>query len=308
MADGHSREPETLRVCRAVEREVLLGFVPHHTKPMLGRAARKSKDSWLDDSDRCAALGNSFHTLSTCVLIAQCLRGLGHSSPHWSVGQLQADFEEEVKAADLLRPRDREDVEGPDGLTIVGFGDDEEILPALEVEEASAVRSDFFRGLSEQSTAPLSAGQGGRSTPEVRLVEHFVRRVDARGSDVRLDIGQVFRAKPQARVGVDSTRWKWKHVLAKKVKPKLHINVLELAAVSLTVRWRMRSRPRSGRFLHLCDSQVCLAVLTKGRTASGRLRGGLRRIGARLVAGGLVPTYAFVGSEKNPADAPSRQT
>ena len=85
---------------------------------------------------------------------------------------------------------------------------------------------------------------------------------------MRLYVGQVFCAKRQTRVGADSTQWKWKHVLAKKVKPKLHINVLELAAVALAVRWRMRSRPRSGRFLHLCDSQVCLAVLTKGRTAS----------------------------------------
>ena len=65
---------------------------------------------------------------------------------------------------------------------------------------------------------------------------------------MRLDVGQAFRAKPQTRVGVDSTRWKWTHVLAKKVKPKLHINVLELAPVSLAVRWRMRSRPRSGGF------------------------------------------------------------
>ena len=108
---------------------------------------------------------------------------------------------------------------------------------------------------------------------------------------MRVDFGQVFRAKPQARVEVDSTRWSWKHVLAKKVMPKLHINMHELAAVSLGV---------------LRDSQVCLAVLTKGRTASPRLRGGLRRIGARPVAGGLVPTYAFVESEKN-SDAPSWQ-
>ena len=44
-APGGGRDPDTLRVARAVEREILLGFRPHHTKPMLGRAARKSKDS-----------------------------------------------------------------------------------------------------------------------------------------------------------------------------------------------------------------------------------------------------------------------
>ena len=78
------------------------------------------------------------------MLIAQCLRGLGHSSDHWSVAQLQADLYAEVEASDAERPRDREDMEAPDGLTIIGLHDSEVILPALEAKEVAAVRSEFF--------------------------------------------------------------------------------------------------------------------------------------------------------------------
>ena len=93
-------------------------------------------------------------------------------------------------------------------------------------------------------------------------------RVDARGADVRVDIGHVFRPKPQHWTGVETSRWRWNHVISHMVKPKLHINVLELAAIDMAVKWRLRCRARGGRVLHLTDSQVCLAVLAKGRTAS----------------------------------------
>ena len=49
------------------------------------------------------------------------------------------------------------------------------ILPALEAEEGAALRSDFFQGIAEPSSSPLTASAGGLSSSEVRLVEHFVR-------------------------------------------------------------------------------------------------------------------------------------
>ena len=75
----------------------------------------------------------------------------------------------------------------------------------------------------------------------------------------------------------------------------------------MTLKWRLRSAARGGRSLHLVDSQVVASVLSKGRCASLRLLLGLRRVGARLVAGGLVVTFAVCASEANPADEPSRQ-
>ena len=60
----------------------------------------------------------------------------------WSIGDIQQRFFREVAKADLLRPRDREDVEAPDNLEIVTFGSGHPVLPGAEVEEVAAVRGD----------------------------------------------------------------------------------------------------------------------------------------------------------------------
>ena len=173
------------------------------------------------------------------------------------------------------------------------------------------MRSDCFADIGEGESTPLCGvlenPKQSKSLQAKKLVEHFVRRVDARGSDVRVDIGHVFRPKPLHRSGVNTSRWQWRHVISHRIKPKLHINVLELAAIDTAMKWRLRCRARCGRVLHLTDSQVCLSAIAKGRTSSSRLRGTLRRIGARLVGGGIVLTLGYTTSETNPADEPSRQ-
>ena len=236
------------------------------------------------------------------MLVARCLQGQGILGAGWSVSEIQQRFYREVAAADLLRPRDREIVEAPDNLEIVTFKSGHPVLPGAEVEEAAAVRGDLYADVDTSSSVPLCTTGSCKKSRGRRLVEHYVRRVDARGADVH-----VFRPKAQHHVGIDTTRWKWNHVISHRVTPKLHINVLELAAIGLAVKWRLRCQARGGRALHLTDSQVCLSVLSKGRTGSSRLRSGLRRIGARCIGGGLVMTFAFVSSEANPSDAPSRR-
>ena len=139
------------------------------------------------------------------------------------------------------------------------------------------------------------------------LVGGFIRSAEARGSEVRLDLGIALRARAAHRVSVESRRWCWRHVISKKVKERgLHINHLELQAVLLTFDGRLRSKSRAKRFLHLVISQVSLAVLAKGRTSSRRLLPVTRKIAARVLVGGLGPFYWFVRSALNPADEPSR--
>ena len=139
------------------------------------------------------------------------------------------------------------------------------------------------------------------------LVEGLIRSAESRGSEVRLDLGIALRARAALRVSVESRRWCWRHVISKKVKERgLHVNHLELQAMLLTLDWRLRSKSRSQRFLHLVDSQVSLAVLAKGRTGSRRLLPVTRKIAARVLVGGLVPLYCFVRSALNSADEPSR--
>ena len=141
---------------------------------------------------------------------------------------------------------------------------------------------------------------------EQQIVEHYVRRSQARAGEVRIDLGQVYEAKPCHRRGIDGRHWKWRHVIGQKVCKQQHINALELRAIGLSVKWRLRARQRQGRCLHLTDSQVCLSVLAKGRTNSARLGPHLRQIAARVVTGGLMLTVGYITSEQNPSDEPSR--
>ena len=69
----------------------------------------------------------------------------------------------------------------------------------------------------------------------------------------------------------------------------------------------MRARPYSGvRFIHFCDSQVCIAAACKGRSASKKLQRHLMRLNALLLSTSSHPFWVYVRSELNPADEPSR--
>ena len=156
-----------------------------------------------------------------------------------------------------------------------------------------------------------------RKVPEVSKLEHeraamlwlaeaHVRASSSRGTEVRTDLGIPLQMKAAHRVSVDARRWQWRHVLSVKVKRKFHINRLELEGVDMALRWRLRSQTRSRRCLHLVDSQVALAILSRGRTSSKRLTPAVRRVSARVLAAGMAVTYGFVRSCLNPSDRPSR--
>ena len=59
--------------------------------------------------------------------------------------------------------------------------------------------------------------------------------------------------------------------------------------------------------MHLIDSQVVVAILTKGRTSSRKLQPLLGQWNSLLLASDLYAVLAFVSSEFNPADFPSRK-
>ena len=61
------------------------------------------------------------------------------------------------------------------------------------------------------------------------------------------------------------------------------------------------------RFLHLLDSQVAIGVVSKGRSASLPLARVADKIAALTLAGRLRPLVAYVATDDNPADAPSRK-
>jgi hypothetical protein len=91
--------------------------------------------------------------------------------------------------------------------------------------------------------------------------------------------------------------WRWED----------HINVLEVQAAVLSLRWVL-SHPRAigSRVLLFGDSQVALGCLAKGRSSSYPLLRLLRRVAALVLASGLRPSYRWLPSAANPADGPSR--
>ena len=100
--------------------------------------------------------------------------------------------------------------------------------------------------------------------------------------------------------------WKWKVVVAYPMRGR-HINVQEMEALLSSLKWRTRGHAGIGcRSVHFVDSQVCMAIVAKGRSSSLQLRSTLLRINSLVLAANLAPAFCYVKSAENPADAPSR--
>jgi hypothetical protein len=86
-----------------------------------------------------------------------------------------------------------------------------------------------------------------------------------------------------------------------------HINSLEMHAALLAVhRVASYRAPLDSRVYLLLDNTACLFALLKGRSSSVELLLPLRKVAAVALAAGLVLMPAWLPSELNPADAPSR--
>lgn len=101
---------------------------------------------------------------------------------------------------------------------------------------------------------------------------------------------------------------RWPTIVSAPVRHCEHINVLELRALLLAVRWflSLGRPPGSVRLLSLLDSAVALFSVSKGRSSSFQLLRVLRSLSALLLAGGVFLTPMWVPSHLNPSDAPSR--
>ena len=149
-----------------------------------------------------------------------------------------------------------------------------------------------------------SGGQDSQLDKEV--MRHIVRAAMYRGSDVRLATGVLVSPGIWPRKALCTDRWQWKVVLSYKMEGQ-HINILELRAALSTFKWRMRSaRHVNKRVAHVLDSQVCIAVIAKGRTSSEQLRKVLNRLNALVLASATTTLLLYVRTKDNPADAQSR--
>ena len=147
------------------------------------------------------------------------------------------------------------------------------------------------------------------STQDSALAEAlavFVRCSRHSGSDIRAADSSLLSPVSWPRRSVDPDLFNWKVKLAVKYQSK-HINVLELRAILLGLQWLLRKPANFGhRAVFVCDSQVCIAVLAKGRSSARTIAATVKKVIATILAGSLCVYFVYVESSRNPADRPSR--
>lgn len=256
-------------------------------------------DELLASEDlRCAALGNSFHTNTVAILLDRSLSLMGLKEKLGTEAIL-AKFQDSLKAP--IEPESEVKHEETDG---------EELAEQHREDDALSLAGLVLsNGLQEESDQFLTDEQLLERDRQLstRLVSVFVRRQEFRGSDVRLDVGSLYRPDSFPRGAVDPGRWQWHVCQSYAFNTEEHINILELRALIICLEWRLRnSKFNRCRALHLTDSQIALCVAVKGRSSSKALNRLLRRYAALQVAAGIYPILGWLESEANPADEPSR--
>lgn len=102
-------------------------------------------------------------------------------------------------------------------------------------------------------------------------------------------------------------RQRWRCIVSHRWKKPAHINELECRAVDTGLRWALTCRGAVGsRILFLCDSQVVVGALRKGRSGSHSLLRRVRCFAARVFALGVRPVLRWIPTDLNPADDSSR--
>jgi hypothetical protein len=102
----------------------------------------------------------------------------------------------------------------------------------------------------------------------------------------------------------------WRVIVSSRWRAPEHINSLELRAVSTAVRWLLSTHNPlvfGSKLLILCDSQVVVGALRKGRSPSRVLLRRLRAVAALALVAKLRLTLLWIPTDINPADEPSRR-
>eukprot|EP00435_Cladocopium_sp_Y103_P034012 s218_g8.t1 len=291
---------EEKRVASVTERERLMGYPAGYTKALFKHEAKTEEEKKQQIIKREAALGNSFHAVVVGCLLDLWLWSKGIRTDPLGATAIVESWHREMGNAELS-----------DYGPAVASNQPLEKMPIAEAEEEERVMSQEMKN-SKTEWLRLAGhhpvGASAVNPLNLRLIYHFLRRTEYRGSDIRLDLGLIWRPDAVARSSINPDRWVWNVGQAYRWRRPEHINLLELRAILRALEWRARSTTfASCRFVHLSDSQICLAVLNKGRSSSRRINRILRKIASLIVTLNLYPLWGWIQSRLNPADAPSRK-
>ena len=141
----------------------------------------------------------------------------------------------------------------------------------------------------------------------VDLNKLLLTKVNHTGSDIRITTGEQLSPKSVPRQSVEAAWWTWKPAFKTKWKQREHINVLELRAILLAVKYQVSHfGARHIRLFHVSDSFVAMSVVAKGRSGSRQLNATLKLLNAILLGFGLTLCIGHVESTENPTDGESR--
>ena len=183
----------------------------------------------------------------------------------------------------------------------------------LTTKELEELRRLGFRPASGELTRPppVSAIRPCQRpflqlAPVAFLTAALVRRSTHRGGEIRLPLGRLGRPGAWPPRALKSCWFEWDVALAYKAEGQ-HINVLEMRAFLAAVKWRVRQGQDVNKiFVHMLDSQVCIAAAAKGRSSSRMLNRVLHRLNCLLIANSCFALVAYFHTSDNPADRPSR--
>jgi len=109
------------------------------------------------------------------------------------------------------------------------------------------------------------------------------------------------------RVRIPLRKGAFKTVISARAAHAAHAGTLEAEAVTLALRWLLRSPARHGRRTTLLvDAKAVIGALARGRSSAPALRRAVMRTAALALGGDLLLHLVYVPSEDNAADAPSR--
>ena len=193
--------PETKRPLNSREREILMGFQPGHLAKMHRKEPANEQEKALQEVQACAAVGNSFHTGSMAILADIAMWSLGRKVTTKGIRKMHDEFmvtlsEEDIQVEHSEGENDEQRSMADDSEADFERSSSEESEhTSCEVLKLESRRKRPWRGQT------LLAGEITDHDKELKigLISQFVRRQEYRGSDVRLDVGLLYRPEAGLR-------------------------------------------------------------------------------------------------------------